>query len=128
MVYGGQRRPDLGPLFFEPTILAEVDHTMQVMREETFGPLIPVMRVNSEAEAVTLANDSHYGLSGVIYTRNLARGRALARQINSGDININRPSAIWGTAAAPMAVKKTAESTGAMGQRACCASSAHKQL
>ena len=106
VIYGSQRRPDLGPLFFEPTLLVNVDHTMAVMREETFGPLIPVMKIHSEAEAVALANDSHYGLSGAIYTRNMRRGTALARQIDSGDININRPAAIWGAVAAPMGGQK----------------------
>jgi acyl-CoA reductase-like NAD-dependent aldehyde dehydrogenase len=90
LVCGGKRRPDLGPLFFEPTILADVDHTMEIMRDETFGPIIPVMRVRDADEAIALANDSNYGLSSAIYTRDLARGRALARRIQAGDVSINR--------------------------------------
>ncbi len=90
LVYGGKRRPDLGPLFFEPTILADVDHTMDVMTKETFGPIIPVMHVRDGDEAVALANDSDYGLSSAIYTRDLAGGRALARRIQAGDVAINR--------------------------------------
>lgn len=106
VLFGGQRRPDLGPLFFEPTILVDVDHTMQVMQEETFGPLIPIMRVADADEAVRLANDSEYGLSGCIYTRNIARGTALAQQINTGDISINRPLWIWSSADSPMGGQK----------------------
>jgi acyl-CoA reductase-like NAD-dependent aldehyde dehydrogenase len=107
VVFGGRRRPDLGPLFFEPAILINVDHTMRVMQEETFGPLVAIMPVDSETEALRLANDSPYGLSATIYTRNLGQGEALARQIDSGDVSINRPLAIWGTADAPMGGRKT---------------------
>jgi succinate-semialdehyde dehydrogenase / glutarate-semialdehyde dehydrogenase len=106
VVFGGNRRPDLGPLFFEPTILTNVDHSMLVMREETFGPLIPIMKVENIDEAVRLANDNEYGLSGSIYTNNLKEGEALAVRINSGDVNINRPLWAWSTAAAPMGGQK----------------------
>ncbi|MEP7291125.1 MAG: aldehyde dehydrogenase family protein, partial [Chloroflexota bacterium] len=71
VIYGGKRRPDLGALFFEPTILVDVDHSMKLMQEETFGPLVPIMRVRDAEEALRLANDSDYGLSASIYTRNL---------------------------------------------------------
>jgi acyl-CoA reductase-like NAD-dependent aldehyde dehydrogenase len=101
LVSGGKRRPDLGPLFFEPTILADVDHSMDVMREETFGPLIPVMRVKDADEAVALANDSRYGLSSAIYTRDLTRGRALARRIQAGDVALNRVLVNVATAGMP---------------------------
>jgi acyl-CoA reductase-like NAD-dependent aldehyde dehydrogenase len=102
VLFGGKRRPDLGPLFFEPTILVDVDHSMLVMREETFGPLIPIMRVKGADEAVRLANDSEYGLSGAIFTKDLKRGEQLATRIESGDISINRPNWVWGTASLPM--------------------------
>lgn len=98
---GGQCRPDLGPLFFEPTILVDVNHDMDVMTEETFGPLVPVMRVASGEEAVRLANDSHYGLSSAILTRNLKRGEALARHIQAGDTSINRVQFVIGTPSLP---------------------------
>jgi succinate-semialdehyde dehydrogenase/glutarate-semialdehyde dehydrogenase len=103
---GGQRRPDLGPLFFEPTVLVDVDHSMAVMQDETFGPLVPIMRVHSVDEAVRLANDSIYGLSGAVFTRNLKRGEALARRINSGDISINRTQFVVGTPSLPMGGQK----------------------
>jgi succinate-semialdehyde dehydrogenase/glutarate-semialdehyde dehydrogenase len=106
VIFGGKRRPDLGPLFFEPTILTNVDHSMLVMREETFGPLIPIMKVETLDEALRLANDSEYGLSGSIYTNNMKTGESLALRIDSGDVNINRPLWAWSTAAAPMGGQK----------------------
>lgn len=115
VLYGGRRRPDLGPLFYEPTILVNVDHTMLVMREETFGPLIPIMRVKDADEAVRLANDSEYGLSGLIYTRDLGRGEKLATRLASGDVAVNRPHWVWGTLAAPMGGGKPASGVGRRG-------------
>jgi len=98
LISGGKRRPDLGPLFFEPGVLINVDHTMQVMQEETFGPLIPIMRVANVDEAVRLANDSPYGLSGAVFTKDLKRGEQIATRLDTGDISVNRTSAV---AAAP---------------------------
>jgi acyl-CoA reductase-like NAD-dependent aldehyde dehydrogenase len=106
VLFGGGSRPDLGPLFFEPTILVDVDHTMDVMREETFGPLIPVMRVGSAEEAIRLANDSRYGLSSSIFTRDLKRGERLARLIEAGDTSINRTQFVYGTPSLPMGGRK----------------------
>jgi acyl-CoA reductase-like NAD-dependent aldehyde dehydrogenase len=93
LLRGGARRPDLGPLFFEPTVLLDVDHTMVVMREETFGPVVPIMRVADAEEAVRLANDTPYGLSASIFTRDLAKGEHLARQLRTGDVAVNRTAA-----------------------------------
>ncbi len=102
VLYGGQRRPDLGALFFEPTILIDVDHSMKVMTEETFGPVVPIMRVRDADEAIRLANDSDYGLSASIYTGDLRRGEQLAQRIESGDVAINRPQMVFGTPSLPM--------------------------
>lgn len=74
---------------FEPTVLVEVNHDMACMREETFGPLLPVMRVRDTEEAIALANDSEYGLTSSVYTRDLARGRAIARRLVTGTTSIN---------------------------------------
>lgn len=101
VLFGGQRRPDLGPLFFEPTILVNVDHTMDVMREETFGPIIPIMQVANADEAIQLANDSIYGLSAALFTKDLKRGEQLAVQIESGDVCINRTQMLAGTHTMP---------------------------
>ena len=75
--------------FFEPTILLEVDHSMACMRDETFGPTIPVMRVVDEEEAIRLANDSQYGLSATVWTKDIDRGRDIARRLEVGAVNIN---------------------------------------
>jgi succinate-semialdehyde dehydrogenase / glutarate-semialdehyde dehydrogenase len=90
LIYGGKRRPDLGPLFYEPAILTNVTHEMRIMREETFGPVIPIVKVRDADEAIRMANDSEYGLSSSIYTGDLANGERLALKIASGDVNINR--------------------------------------
>ncbi|MGB1286183.1 MAG: succinic semialdehyde dehydrogenase [Aggregatilineales bacterium] len=101
VIHGGNRRPDLGPLFFEPTVLIDVDHSMDIMRDETFGPILPIMKVSNMKEAVRLANDSNYGLAASIFTKNLKRGEALAQQIDTGDVSINRTQFVIGTPAMP---------------------------
>lgn len=75
--------------FFEPTILLDVDHSMACMREETFGPTIPVMKVADEEEAIRLANDSEYGLSATVWTTDRRRAKAIARRLEAGSVNIN---------------------------------------
>jgi acyl-CoA reductase-like NAD-dependent aldehyde dehydrogenase len=85
---GGARGP-LGGTFFEPTLLVEVDHTMDVMVEETFGPTLPIMKVADADEAVRLANDSRYGLSATVWTAERERGRKIARRIEAGAVNVN---------------------------------------
>jgi succinate-semialdehyde dehydrogenase / glutarate-semialdehyde dehydrogenase len=102
VIHGGKRRPDLGPLFYEPTILTNVDHSMDVMREETFGPIIPIMRVKDEDEAIRLANDSEYGLSAAIMTKDLRHGEQLATRLQSGDVHINTTHWMFGTPTLPM--------------------------
>jgi acyl-CoA reductase-like NAD-dependent aldehyde dehydrogenase len=106
LLHGGKRRPDLGALFFEPTILVDVDHTMLVMRDETFGPIVPVMRVANVDEAVRLANDSVYGLSAAIYTADLALGERVAARLECGDVTINRTQMVFGTPSLPMGGRK----------------------
>lgn len=102
LLHGGKPRPDLGVLFFEPTVLVDVDHTMRVMYEETFGPVLPIMRVSDAEAAVRLANDSEYGLSASIFTSDLKRGERLAARIQSGDVGVNRPLLVFGTPSLPM--------------------------
>jgi succinate-semialdehyde dehydrogenase/glutarate-semialdehyde dehydrogenase len=106
LIWGGKRRPDLGPLFLEPAILVDVNHRMDVMREETFGPIVPVMRVSSTDEAIRLANDSPYGLSGSVFTNDLKKGERVARQIKSGDISVNRSQFVIGTPSLPSGGRK----------------------
>ncbi|MER6171172.1 succinic semialdehyde dehydrogenase [Streptosporangium sp. NPDC001681] len=86
---GGKARPDLGPLFYEPTVLTGVDESMELCRAETFGPVVAIYRFGDDDEAVEKANDTSYGLNASIWTRDLARGRALASRIKAGTVNIN---------------------------------------
>jgi acyl-CoA reductase-like NAD-dependent aldehyde dehydrogenase len=90
---GGHVREGAGR-FYEPTVLADVDHSMTAMREETFGPTVPIMKVADAEEAIRLANDSPYGLGASVWTKDLARGEQIARRIESGyacvnDANVN---------------------------------------
>ncbi|HYH86496.1 MAG TPA: aldehyde dehydrogenase family protein [Pyrinomonadaceae bacterium] len=90
-----------GGAFHEPTILANVNHEMAVMREETFGPVLPLMIFNSEDEAVRLANDSQFGLTASVWTRNLARGRRVATRIEAGTVMVNEVLYTHGIAQTP---------------------------
>ena len=86
---GGRRAANFNGPFYEPTVLTDVDHSMDVMREETFGPVLPVMTFNTEDEAIGLANDSAYGLTASVWTKNIARGRRLAQRIEAGTVTVN---------------------------------------
>ena len=88
IVAGGHRLPGPGR-FFEPTVLVDVNHTMDCMTEETFGPLLPIMKVRNEQEAVRLDNDSPYGLGSSIFTRDIAKAERLARRLTAGNTWIN---------------------------------------
>jgi len=86
---GGKRSPDFGPLFYAPTVLTNVDHSMDVMSEESFGPVLSIMVVKDEAEALRHANSLSVGLSATIWTSDRARGEALARELEMGMVWIN---------------------------------------
>ncbi|WP_375475853.1 succinic semialdehyde dehydrogenase [uncultured Jatrophihabitans sp.] len=99
---GGRARPDLGPYFYEPTVLTGVTAQMRVHREETFGPVVSVYRVESDDEAVEQANDTRYGLNASVWTRNTAHGRRVAERIRAGAVNVNDGyAAAWGSIDAP---------------------------
>jgi acyl-CoA reductase-like NAD-dependent aldehyde dehydrogenase len=85
---GGHRGRDKG-YWFEPTVLVDVNHDMACMREETFGPTLPIMKVADAEEAIRLANDSEYGLCAAVFSRDLARGEAVARRVNAGAVTVN---------------------------------------
>ncbi|HEX6046091.1 MAG TPA: aldehyde dehydrogenase family protein [Pyrinomonadaceae bacterium] len=86
---GGHRVENDGGWFHEPTVVTNVDHSMAVMRDETFGPVLPIMTFKTDDEAVRLANDSIYGLTASVFTSNLPRGRAMAERIDAGTVMIN---------------------------------------
>jgi succinate-semialdehyde dehydrogenase/glutarate-semialdehyde dehydrogenase len=100
---GGRARPDVGPLFYEPTVLADVPPEALCHQHETFGPVASVYRVSSDGEALAIANTGEYGLNGSIWTRDLGRGRRLARQVRAGTVAVNEAFiATWGSVASPM--------------------------
>ena len=100
---GGRPRPDLGPYFYEPTILKQTAAGMTLFAEETFGPVVSLQSFSSVDEAVEKANDSPYGLNASIWTGDEARGRNLAARLQSGTVNVNEAyAAAWGSTDAPM--------------------------
>ncbi|MFD0264029.1 succinic semialdehyde dehydrogenase [Kitasatospora indigofera] len=100
---GGRARPDLGPLFFEPTVLDGVTPGMAVCAEETFGPVVSVYRFDTEDEAVAAANSTSYGLNSSVWTKDARRGRAVAARLRTGTVNVNEAyAAAYGSVASPM--------------------------
>lgn len=98
---GGTRLNDLGPNFYAPTVMTEVTHEMRIMREETFGPVLPIMAFDTEEEAVRLANDSEFGLAASVWTRDRQRGEALAKRIQAGTVMVNDVVTCFGISEAP---------------------------
>ncbi len=98
---GGRRLPSLGQNFYTPTVLTDVTHQMRVMREETFGPVLPIMPFETDADAIRLANDSAYGLAASVWTSNRARGDAIARQLSAGTVMINDAVSCFAISEAP---------------------------
>ncbi len=86
---GGKARPDLGPAFYEPTILEGVTQDMLAGSTETFGPVVGLYRFATEDQAIALANDTEYGLNASVWTKDVKRGLAVARRIDSGNVNVN---------------------------------------
>ncbi|WP_435828415.1 aldehyde dehydrogenase family protein [Nocardia testacea] len=100
---GGNARPDLGPLFYEPTILAEVTPEMTLFDQETFGPVVSIYRYRSVDDAVAMANATPYGLNASVWGRNGAEARKVARRLHAGTVNVNEAfAAAWGSIDAPM--------------------------
>lgn len=98
---GGERLRDVAAPFYPPTVLTNVNQNMDVMREETFGPVLPIMSFRTEEDAVRLANDSDFGLTASIFTNNIARGQRLAARIDAGTVMINEVFYTHGIAQTP---------------------------
>jgi len=101
ILFGGHRRLDLGPNFLEPAVIANVDHSMKIMREETFGPVLAIQAVDSADEAIALANDSPFALSGSIWTADARRCRELASRLRAGSVMVNDVASYYGISEAP---------------------------
>ena len=100
---GGKPRPDIGPYFYEPTILSGVRDDMAVFADETFGPVVSLYRVDSEEEAIDKANDSPYGLNFSVWTSDPKHGGQVAARLQAGTVNINEAyAAAWTSVDAPM--------------------------
>jgi succinate-semialdehyde dehydrogenase/glutarate-semialdehyde dehydrogenase len=93
---GGRRNPNLKGLYYEPTVLSGVTQDMLIAREETFGPVLPIIRVKTEEEALELANDTDYGLTASVWTKDIKKGESLARRIDAGSVAINDASLTYG--------------------------------
>ena len=103
VIAGGNARPDIGPLFFEPTVLTDVTDEMECGRNETFGPLVSIYPVDSVDEAIAKANDTDYGLNASVWAASKAQGEAIAARIKSGTVNVDEGYALaFGSTAAPM--------------------------
>jgi acyl-CoA reductase-like NAD-dependent aldehyde dehydrogenase len=120
---GGRRNPSYAGLFYEPTVLTQVTHEMDIMREETFGPVLPIMRVRDEEEALRLANDSPYGLNANVWTRDKRRGERLAKALESGSAVVNDCMLTYGITESPFGgVKESGigQVNGEIGLRSFC--------
>ena len=89
LLAGGAPRPDLGPFFFEPTVLSGVTADMDCFAAETFGPVVAIHVVDSEEEAIALANDSEFGLNATVFSGSRAHGRRIAHRLDAGSVNVN---------------------------------------
>ena len=103
LLAGGKARPDIGPYFYEPTVLTDASPGMAVYADETFGPVISLYRVSGAEEAIKLANDSCYGLNFSVWTRDARKVRQIASRLEAGTVNVNEAyAAAWGSVDAPM--------------------------
>ncbi|HKJ24592.1 MAG TPA: aldehyde dehydrogenase family protein [Myxococcota bacterium] len=106
VLVGGRRNPDLPGLFYEPTVIVDLDPGMEILRDETFGPIVAIVKVRDADEALRLANDSRYGLNGNVWTRDPERGFRLARALDTGGVCINDMALTYGLPEAPFGGRK----------------------
>jgi succinate-semialdehyde dehydrogenase/glutarate-semialdehyde dehydrogenase len=101
IVAGGRRRTELGPAYLEPTVLTGVTSEMALMREETFGPVLPIRVVDDEEQAIREANDSEFALGASVWTRSSVRGRRVAERLRAGSVMVNDVASYFGICEAP---------------------------
>ncbi len=103
VIAGGRARPDIGPLFYEPTVLTGVNGGMLCAGQETFGPVVSIYPVDGVDEAVAKANETEYGLNASVWAASDAEGEAIAARLRCGTVNVNEGYAMaWGSLGAPM--------------------------
>jgi len=103
VIAGGNARPDIGPLFYEPTVLTDVTPDMECANNETFGPLVSIYPVADVDEAVAKANDTEYGLNASVWAASIEEGEQIASRLRSGTVNVDEGYALaWGSLGAPM--------------------------
>jgi succinate-semialdehyde dehydrogenase/glutarate-semialdehyde dehydrogenase len=103
VIAGGKARPDIGPLFYEPTVLTDVTPEMECAANETFGPLVSIYPVADVEEAIEKANDTEYGLNASVWASSTAEGERIAARLRTGTVNVNEGYAFaWGALSAPM--------------------------
>ncbi|MCP4003952.1 MAG: aldehyde dehydrogenase family protein [bacterium] len=124
VLVGGQRNPELcSGLYYEPTVLVDVSHEMRIMKEETFGPILPIMRVRDTEHAIALANDTDYGLGANIWSTDTNSAFDIALRIDSGSVCINDMTMTYGAHEAPFGGRKTSgvgQVNGEVGLRGYC--------
>ncbi len=98
---GGRRNPDLEGLYYEPTVVTDVNNDMELMTKETFGPVIAIQKVADEEEALRLANDSEYGLNGTVWTTDTEKGFRIAERMETGGVCVNDMALTYGVPEAP---------------------------
>jgi acyl-CoA reductase-like NAD-dependent aldehyde dehydrogenase len=107
VLVGGKRALQVGNLFYEPTVLVDVTHDMAIMREETFGPILPIVRVRDDEEAIRLANDTTYGLAANVWTRDDRRAQQIAKRLCAGSVCVNETAIAYGVTEAPFGGRRT---------------------
>ena len=106
IMMGGGRNPELAGLYYQPTVITGVDNSMDIMLHETFGPVLCIQKVASEQEAISLANDSEFGLNGNVWTKDKEKGYRLAAAIDTGSCSVNDIAVSYGIPAAPFGGRK----------------------
>jgi succinate-semialdehyde dehydrogenase/glutarate-semialdehyde dehydrogenase len=123
VLVGGRRNPQLQGLYYEPTVVVDVRHDMDLMRKETFGPIVAIQKVRDEEEALRLANDSEYGLNGNVWTTDAEKGQRLAERMETGGVCVNDMAMTYGIPEAPFGGVKASgvgQVNGAQGIRGYC--------